>query len=131
MLVDFSLAMGSDIACGKTTQELLPLGRAGRIDGNLRTDPIFFSTYIAMTVVASAIVLIPGAPLVPILFLTQAVNAVMLLPFLAMITHLTRDPTLMGELRIGKVSATAAWSTTALITVTVAALGVFSLLPGH
>jgi NRAMP (natural resistance-associated macrophage protein)-like metal ion transporter len=106
-------------------------GKAGRIDGNLRTDPIFFSTYIAMTAVASAIVLIPGAPLVPILFLTQAVNAVMLLPFLAMITHLSRDAQLMGELRIGRVSAGAAWATTALIAVAVVALGVFSVLPGH
>jgi Mn2+/Fe2+ NRAMP family transporter len=102
-----------------------------RIDGNLRTDPIFFSTYIAMTTVAAAVVLIPGAPLVPILFLTQAVNAVMLLPFLSMIAYLARDATLMGELRIGAVSASAAWATTALIAVAVVALGVFSLLPGH
>ena len=29
------------------------LGKVGRIDGNLRTDPIFFSTYIAMTRVGS------------------------------------------------------------------------------
>jgi NRAMP (natural resistance-associated macrophage protein)-like metal ion transporter len=106
-------------------------GKAGRIDGTLRTDPIFFSTYIAMTAIASAIVLIPGAPLVPILFLTQAVNAVMLLPFLAMITHLSRDEQLMGELRIGRVSAGAAWATTVLIAVAVVALGVFSVLPGH
>ena len=105
-------------------------GKEGRVDGSLRTEPIFFSTYIAMTVVAAAIVLIPGAPLVPILFLTQAVNAVMLLPLLAMIVHLTRDATLMGELRIGKVSAWAAWATTALIAVTVAALAVVSALPG-
>ena len=82
-----------------------------------------------MTVVAAAIVLIPGAPLVPILFLTQAVNAVMLLPLLAMIVHLARDATLMGELRIGKVSAWAAWATTALIAVTVGALAVVSALP--
>jgi hypothetical protein len=34
-----------------------------------------------MTALAAAIVLIPGAPLVPIRFLTQAVNAVMLLPY--------------------------------------------------
>ena len=84
-----------------------------------------------MTALAAAIVLVPGASLVPILFLTQAVNAVMLLPLLAMIAHLTRDRALMGELRIGAVSACAAWATTALITVTVVALGVFSLLPGH
>jgi NRAMP (natural resistance-associated macrophage protein)-like metal ion transporter len=106
-------------------------GKAGRIDGSLRTDPIFFSTYIAMTAIASAIVLIPGAPLVSILFLTQAVNAVMLLPFLAMITHLARDAQLMGDLRIGGVSAWAAWATTALIAVAVVALGVFSVLPTH
>ena len=105
-------------------------GKEGRVDGSLRTEPIFFSTYIAMTVAAAAIVLIPGAPLVPILFLTQAVNAVMLLPLLAMIVHLTRDATLMGELRIGKISAAAAWATTALIALTVAALAVVSALPG-
>jgi Mn2+/Fe2+ NRAMP family transporter len=106
-------------------------GKEGRIDGNLKTEPIFFLTYIAMTAIATAIVLVPGAPLVPILFLTQAVNAIMLLPLLAIIAHLSRDRTLMGELRIGTVSACAAWTTTALITVTVVALAVFSLLPGH
>ena len=105
-------------------------GKEGRVDGSLRTEPIFFSTYIAMTVAAAAIVLIPSAPLVPILFLTQAVNAVMLLPLLAMIVHLTRDATLMGELRIGRISAVAAWATTALIALTVAALAVVSALPG-
>jgi NRAMP (natural resistance-associated macrophage protein)-like metal ion transporter len=106
-------------------------GKEGRVGGNLRTDPIFFSTYIAMTLAAAAIVLIPGAPLVPILFLTQALNAVMLLPLLAMIVHLTYDASLMGELRIGKVSMCAAWATTALIAVTVLALAVVSVLPGR
>jgi hypothetical protein len=37
----------------------------------------------------------------------------------------------MGDLRIGTASACAAWATTALITVTVVALGVVSLLPHH
>ncbi len=106
-------------------------GKEGRIDGNLRTEPIFFATYIAMTVAASALVLIPGAPLVSILFLTQALNAIMLLPFLAVIVHLTRDAALMGELRIGRVSAFAARATTVLIAVTVVALAVVSLLPGR
>ena len=104
-------------------------GKEGRIDGNIRTDPIFFSTYIAMTVVGAAIVLIPGAPLVPILFLTQALNAVLLLPLLAMIAHLARDAKLMGELRIGLLGASAAWAATALIAVTIVALGIASLAP--
>jgi Mn2+/Fe2+ NRAMP family transporter len=36
------------------------------------------------------------APLVPILFITQAINAVRLLPLLAFIALLTRDRSLMG-----------------------------------
>jgi Mn2+/Fe2+ NRAMP family transporter len=106
-------------------------GKKGSVDGNLHTDPIFFSTFIAMTVAAAAIVLMPGAPLVSILFLTQAVNAVMLLPLLAMIVHLTRDASLMGDLRVGTFSTWAAWATTALIAFTVVALAVVSVLPGN
>ena len=74
---------------------------------------------------------LPAYKGVPILFLTQALNAVMLLPLLAMIVHLARDASLMGELRIGKVSACGAWATTALIAVTVVALAVVSVLPGR
>jgi NRAMP (natural resistance-associated macrophage protein)-like metal ion transporter len=106
-------------------------GKEGRIDGNLRTDPIFFSTYITMTAIAAAIVLIPGVPLISILFLTQALNAIMLLPFLAMIVHLTCDASLMGELKIGTISAWAAWATTGLIAITVVGLAVLTVLPGH
>jgi NRAMP (natural resistance-associated macrophage protein)-like metal ion transporter len=104
-------------------------GKEGRVDGNLRTEPIFFATYIAMTAVAAAIVLVPGAPLVPILFLTQGINAIMLLPLLAMISHLTGDEELMGELKTGAFSSVAAWTTTGLIAITVAALAVVSVLP--
>lgn len=106
-------------------------GREGNVSGNLKSEPIFFATYIAMIVVASVIVLIPGAPLVQILFLSQALNAIMLLPFLALIVHLARDAALMGELRIGPASAWAARVTTVLIGLTVVALAVVSVLPGR
>jgi Mn2+/Fe2+ NRAMP family transporter len=43
-------------------------------------------------------VLIPQAPLVPILYLSQALNAILLLPILVVfIVGITRDRTLMGE----------------------------------
>ena len=48
----------------------------------------------------------------------------------AMIVHLARDASLMGELRIGKISMCAAWATTALIAFSVVALGIVSVLPG-
>jgi Mn2+/Fe2+ NRAMP family transporter len=93
----------------------------------LKTEPLFYGTFLGVTAVAASIVMIPHAPLVPILFLTQALNAVMLLPLLAMIIHLCRDPKLMGELRIGRVATPLAYAMFSLIAVAVVALGVYSL----
>jgi hypothetical protein len=49
--------------------------------------------------VGALVVLVPGAPLVPILFISQAINAALLLPLLAFIALLTRDRSLMGRVR--------------------------------
>ena len=49
-----------------------------------------------MVIVAAALVLIPGAPLVPILFLSQALNAVLLLVLLPLMRRLARDRAVMG-----------------------------------
>ena len=47
--------------------------------------------------VAVAIVLIPNAPLVQILFLSQALNAVLLLPLLVFIARIAGDAQVMGR----------------------------------
>jgi len=45
------------------------------------------------------LVLIPGAPLIKILVLTQILNAVLLLPLLLYMFGIARDSRLMGEYR--------------------------------
>ena len=60
-----------------------------------------------MTLVAAAIVLIPGAPLIQILFLTQALNAVLLLVMLPFLRRLGGDRELMGEHALGPVARVA------------------------
>jgi Mn2+/Fe2+ NRAMP family transporter len=72
-------------------------GREGRVEGKPRNEPVFYGTYFAVTAVGAGIVLVPGAPLVPILFLTQALNALLLLPLLILMIALARDRSLMGE----------------------------------
>jgi NRAMP (natural resistance-associated macrophage protein)-like metal ion transporter len=72
-------------------------GREGRVEGKPRNEPVFYGTYFAVTAVGAGIVLVPGAPLVPILFLTQALNALLLLPLLILMIVLARDRSLMGE----------------------------------
>jgi Mn2+/Fe2+ NRAMP family transporter len=72
-------------------------GREGRVEGKPRNEPVFYGSYFAVTALGAGIVLVPGAPLVPILFLTQALNALLLLPLLILMIVLARDRSLMGE----------------------------------
>jgi hypothetical protein len=55
------------------------LGREARVEASIREEPVFYGTYALVVGVGALVVLVPGAPLVPILFLTEAINAVLLL----------------------------------------------------
>jgi Mn2+/Fe2+ NRAMP family transporter len=92
--------------------------------GEART---FYCTYGAIVAIAAAVVLIPGAPLVPILFLTQALNAVLLPPLLILMARMARDPELMGRQRSGRVAAVAYAVAIAVVVVCVGALVVLTV----
>src|SRR5439155_11478793 len=51
------------------------LGREARVEASIREEPVFYGTYALVVGVGALVVLVPGAPLVPILFITQAINA--------------------------------------------------------
>ncbi len=78
------------------------LGVESALNDRPREAPAFYGTYATVVVVAVAIVLVPGAPLVPILFLSQALNAVLLLPLLVFVVGIARDRDLMGEHALGR-----------------------------
>jgi NRAMP (natural resistance-associated macrophage protein)-like metal ion transporter len=103
-------------------------GYESALDDRLRDAPLFYGTYAVVVAIAVAIVLAPGAPLVPILYLTQALNALLLLPLLFFIHGISRDPDLMGDHANGPLGATASVVTIALLTLCVAALGVATVL---
>jgi NRAMP (natural resistance-associated macrophage protein)-like metal ion transporter len=89
--------------------------------------PVFYGAYGACALVAVTLVLIPGAPLIPILFLSQALNAVLLLAILPFLRALARDPQVMGEYRIGRATSAATAIVIALVAVSVAALAVLTV----
>ncbi len=74
-------------------------GREPHLDERPRQDPLFYGTYVAVMGVSAGFVLIPGAPLIRILYLTQVLNAVLLLPLLGLLLVLARDRTLLGDAR--------------------------------
>ena len=81
-----------------------------------------------MVVIAAGLVLIPGAPLVPILFLSQALNAVLLLVLLPFMRRLARDPAVMGPHTLGRTSSVLTALALTVVIASVTALGVLTAL---
>jgi Mn2+/Fe2+ NRAMP family transporter len=104
------------------------LGRETALDDRVGEAPLFYSSYAAVVVVAVALVLIPGAPLIPILYLSQALNAVLLLPLLWLVHGIARDREVMGSFATGRLFSLAALATIAVLTVCVGALAALTVL---
>jgi NRAMP (natural resistance-associated macrophage protein)-like metal ion transporter len=102
--------------------------RRADLNDGFREARLFYVSYGVSMLVAVVLVLIPGAPLVPILFLTQALNAVLLLGILPFLRAHARDRDLMGEHRLGGADAIATAAVIALVAVSVVALGVLSVV---
>ena len=101
--------------------------RPADLNDRLREAPVFYGAYGASMGLATALVLIPGAPLVPILFLTQALNAVLLLAILPFMRALARDRGVMGAHALGRWDRIATAVVIALVAVSVGALLVLSV----
>jgi NRAMP (natural resistance-associated macrophage protein)-like metal ion transporter len=102
-------------------------GRRADLNDSFGEARVFYLSFGLVVAVAAIVVLIPGAPLVPILFLTQALNAVLLLVLLPFIRSLAKDRDLMGAHALGRWGR---WSTGiafGLIAASVLALGVLAI----
>lgn len=104
------------------------VGVESSLDDRPRQAPVFSATYAAVTLIAVAIVLVPGAALVPILFLSQVLNAILLLPLMVMILGIARDRSLMGDLVISRRTSVGAALCIGLVAVCVAALGALAVV---
>jgi NRAMP (natural resistance-associated macrophage protein)-like metal ion transporter len=103
-------------------------GRNADLNDSFADAPLFYTTYGIVVAMAALIVLAPGAPLVSILFLTQALNAVLLLAVLPFMRALARDPAVMGEHRLGRTGSIVTAVTLAAIALSVGALLVLSVV---
>lgn len=93
-----------------------------KLDDHFREAPTFYLSFFGVMGVATVLVLIPGAPLVRILFLTQALNAVLLLPLLGLMLALARDRNVLGNDR-----STGGWWIAEIVSFGIVALSVGAL----
>jgi NRAMP (natural resistance-associated macrophage protein)-like metal ion transporter len=105
-------------------------GHEGALDDGFRRAPFFYGTYVIMIGVAAVVVLLPGISLVPVLVLTQVLNAILLLPLMVLMFRLARDTRLMGEHVVHTAGAAVYGGTIVLVGSCVAALLVVSLRAG-
>jgi Mn2+/Fe2+ NRAMP family transporter len=98
------------------------VGTEAALDDHWADARLFYVSFGSIIGVAALIVLIPGAPLISILFLTQALNAVLLLPLLWFVRGIAGDRLLMGEAAVGRVGAAASAVVLILVSVSVALL---------
>ena len=103
------------------------VGTESALDDRFKDAPLFYATFGVVTTVAVVIVLIPGLPLVPILVLTQVLNAVLLLPLLVFMFGIARDRDLMGEFTAGRGLSVAYVVAILVIATCVGALGLLTL----
>jgi len=99
------------------------VGQEAALDDPIRAAPFFYGAYVAILVVGAAIVLVPGAPLVPILYFTQVLNAVLLLPLLVAMRALSRREDVCDEFRNGRLADTIVLAAGALVAASVIGLG--------
>jgi Mn2+/Fe2+ NRAMP family transporter len=102
-------------------------GTESALDDPFGQARIFYVSMVAVTALGAAAVLVPGAPLIPILVLTQVLNAVPLLPLLGFMYGLARDKDVMGEHAASRGQAAAYLVTIAFIGAAVLATLAFSL----
>ncbi len=93
------------------------MGWESGVDKNFKTAPQFMWLYTGIIAIGALIILIPNAPLVPIMLISQVVNGVMLPFVLIFMLLLINNKDLMGEYTNSKAFDVIAWATVIIMIV--------------
>lgn len=97
------------------------------LDNSRKEAPVFYGLYLAVVFIGVVVVLIPGIPLFPLMWLSQSMNAVLLPVLLILLLKLANDPELLGRWVNKKSQNILTLSLTLLITVITIGLFVIPL----
>jgi Mn2+/Fe2+ NRAMP family transporter len=100
------------------------IGAPASLDLDARHFQLFYAIFVGVTVAAVSVVALPNLPLIPLMFASQVVNAVLLPLHAIALQMLIRDPKIMGDLRPGKVTLGLGWLGVIIIVACIGALAV-------
>jgi NRAMP (natural resistance-associated macrophage protein)-like metal ion transporter len=87
------------------------------VDHRFSDAPVFYGLYLALIVIGAGIVIIPGAPLLAIIFYSQVLNGVLLPVVLVLMLLLINNRRLMGSWTNGHAFNAIAWATVVIVAV--------------
>jgi len=128
-LINASLFSASVLPLATSHYVCEALGFEAGVDRTVRQAPVFYGLYIALIVGACIIVLLPNAPLLRILFLSQVANGVLLPFILIFMLLLINQKRLMGVYTNSPAFNVIAWVTTVIMIVLTVALVVTQIFP--
>ncbi len=85
------------------------------VDKDFREAPQFFWLFTIIIAVSAGVILLPGAPLIAIMYISQVVNGAVLPFVLIFMLKLINDKRLMGDYVNGPVFNTVAWATVVIV----------------
>jgi NRAMP (natural resistance-associated macrophage protein)-like metal ion transporter len=85
------------------------------VDHRFREAPIFYTFYLALIVIGAGAVIVPGAPLLAIIFYSQVLNGVLLPIVLVLMLLLINNKKLMGSWTNGPLFNIIAWATAIIV----------------
>jgi Mn2+/Fe2+ NRAMP family transporter len=104
-------------------------GRDADLDSRTLTDRFFYGSFVALIIAAAGVVSLPGVPLIPVVFASQIINAVLLAPHLILLVRLNRDTRVVEHGRsLATGWAVAAWCGIGLVLASVASIAVVTLV---
>ena len=106
------------------------MGWESGIDKDFRKAPQFFWLFTIIIIVSAAVILIPNAPLIRIMFLSQVVNGAVLPFVLIFMLMLINDRSLMGEYVNGPLFNLVAWITIIIMIALTLLMTIDLLVPG-
>jgi NRAMP (natural resistance-associated macrophage protein)-like metal ion transporter len=100
------------------------------VDHRFADAKIFYGLYLGLIVVGAGAVIVPGAPLLAIIFYSQVLNGVLLPVVLVLMLLLINNRRIMGRWTNGPAFNTIAWITVVLVAVLTVVSTVQTILPG-
>ncbi|HEV2358074.1 MAG TPA: Nramp family divalent metal transporter [bacterium] len=128
-LINASLFSASVLPLATSHYVCESLGFEAGVDRTMRQAPVFYGIYIALIVGACIIVLLPNAPLLQILFLSQVANGILLPFILVFMLLLVNQKRLMGAYTNSVAFNVIAWVTTVAMIILTLALVATQIFP--